>query len=64
MGWGEATKELFRVVNAKIAPMREKFNYYMSHKQEVDEILNRGAEKARKVALQTYQKVLKNIGVK
>jgi len=64
MGWGEAKKELFRVVNAKIAPMREKFNYYMSHKQEVDEILNRGAEKARKVALQTYQKVLKNIGVK
>lgn len=64
MGWGDAKKELFRAVNAKISPMREKFDYYMAHKDEVDEILRKGAEKARKVAIETYNRVLKNIGVK
>lgn len=64
MGWGDAKKELFRVANAKISPMREKFNYYMSHKEEVDEILAQGAIKARKVAQEIYEKTLKNIGVK
>lgn len=64
LGWGEAKKQLFEVMNATISPMREKFDYFMAHKEEVDEILRRGAEKARKVAAEYYQKTLKNIGVK
>ena len=31
IGWGEAKKELFRVANRYITPMREKYNYYVNH---------------------------------
>lgn len=64
LGWGEAKKQLFEVANRVISPMREKFNYFMSHKEEVDEILKKGAQKAHKVALEYYEKSLKNVGVK
>ncbi len=64
LGWGDAKKQLFEVANKVISPMREKFNYFMAHKEEVDKILNEGAIKARKVAQEYYQKVLKSIGVR
>lgn len=62
LGWGDAKKELFNVMNDYIAPMREKYNYYMAHTNEVDEILNDGAIKARKIAQKVYNKVLKKVG--
>ena len=64
LAWGEAKKELFAVMNAYIAPMREKFNYYQSHREEVDEILNCGAQKAREIATARLNKVKKAIGIK
>ena len=42
--------------------MREKFNYYMAHKKEVDAILDEGAEKARIVARKVLRRVRKAIG--
>lgn len=64
LGWGEAKKQLFALANEYIKPMREKFYYYMENKHLVDEILLKGAQKARVVAEKYYQKTLKNIGVK
>jgi tryptophanyl-tRNA synthetase len=64
LAWGEAKKELFAVMNAYIAPMREKFNYYQSNRKEVDEILNQGAIKARQIATARLNKVKKAIGIK
>ena len=59
LGWGEAKKQLLEVANRYLAPMREKFNYYMAHKDEVEKILKEGAIKAQKVA----EKVLKRVRV-
>ncbi|MBE5735204.1 MAG: tryptophan--tRNA ligase [Clostridiales bacterium] len=64
IGWGDAKKALFEVMNRFITPMREKYNYYMSHRSEVDEILRAGAEKARRVARKTLDRVRKAIGCK
>ncbi len=64
LGWGEAKKQLFAVMNAYIAPMREKFDYYMAHFDEVEEMLKRGAEKARKIAREQLDKVRLAIGAK
>ncbi len=64
LAWGEAKKELFAVANEYIKPMREKFYYYQAHKNEVDDILLNGAEKARVIAKQMLKKVRKLIGVK
>ncbi len=63
IGWGDAKKELYRVMNEYIAPMRTKYDYYMSHRDEVDKILEDGAVKARKIATKTLQRVRKAIGV-
>ena len=62
LSWGEAKKELFEVMNNYIKPMREKFDYYMSHKEIIDEILKDGEERARRIAKQTLQSVRKAIG--
>lgn len=63
LAWGEAKKELFEVVNAYIKPMREKFDYFQAHREEVDKILSAGAERARALAKETISKVRKAIGV-
>ncbi len=62
LGWGDAKKELFTVMNDYIKPMREKYDYLMAHKEEVDKILEEGAFKARKIAQKVYNKVLKKVG--
>ena len=62
LAWGEAKKQLFEVANRFISPMREKFNYYMSHRDEVDKILQTGAMKAEKVAKEVLARVRKAIG--
>ena len=64
LSWGEAKQELFAVVNEYIKPMREKFDYFQAHKDEVDKILAAGAEKARLIAKKIIAKVRKTIGVK
>ena len=64
LGWGEAKKQLFAIMNAYIAPMREKFDYYMAHFDEVEEMLKRGSEKARKIAREQLDKVRIAIGAK
>ena len=63
LGWGDAKKQLFEVMNNYISPMREKYNYYMNHKDEVDEILKQGAIKAQKIASEYLQKIRTAIGV-
>ena len=63
LGWGDAKKELFNVVNEYISPMREKYNYYQSHREEVDKILKEGAIKAKQIASKNLLKIKKMIGV-
>ena len=57
LAWGEAKKELFELANEYIKPMRDKFNYYMENKDLVDEILEQGAVRARKIAKENIQKI-------
>jgi tryptophanyl-tRNA synthetase len=61
-GWGHAKKELLSIINTKFDAPREKFNYYMSHKNELDLVLENGANKARKVAKATLERVRNQIG--
>ena len=63
LGWGEAKKQLFIVANEYIKPMREKYDYYIMHKDEVNNILKQGAEKAREIASVNLAKIKKLIGV-
>lgn len=62
LGWGDAKKELFEIANEYIKPMREKFYYYQENKHLVDEILAKGAERARAVAKANLNRIRKAIG--
>ncbi len=63
MSYGDAKKKLFELANEYLTPMREKYNYYKNHKQEVIEILENGAKKAKEIAKETILLVRENIGV-
>ncbi len=63
IGWAEAKNELFIAANNYLKPMREKYNYYMSHYDEVLAILEAGEKKARKVAKETLQRARTAIGL-
>lgn len=64
IGWGDAKELLFHKINDEIAPFREKYLYYMNNPKVLEEILQMGADKARKHAQKQLVKVRKAIGIK
>ncbi len=52
-------KQLAQNIIEELRPIREKRAYYEQHPEEVEEILKKGTEKARKTAKQTMEKVKK-----
>ena len=63
IGWGVAKAELFEVVNRELSGPREKYEYFMANKTEIDQILKDGAEKARVLAAKNLLEIKKKIGV-
>jgi tryptophanyl-tRNA synthetase len=63
IGWGEAKQQLFELLNTEMAPMRERFDYYMTHPQEVEAILNQGAQKARDIVIPVLAKAKQLAGI-
>ncbi len=64
MGWGEAKQELFRVVNAELAPKREMFYTLLDNKDHLDKILDETALKVRKTARANINKIRQIIGIR
>ncbi|WP_299177941.1 tryptophan--tRNA ligase [uncultured Neptuniibacter sp.] len=50
IGWGDAKKELFEFLDAKLTEPRARYNELMSDLGAVEEVLQKGADKAREVA--------------
>ena len=63
ISWAEAKQSLFDIMNGYLLPMREKYNYYMEHFDEVLKLLEKGEEKARVIARETIERVKKAVGV-
>ncbi|MCP4149103.1 MAG: tryptophan--tRNA ligase [bacterium] len=63
MGWGDAKKELFTVLNDCIKPMRERYDALIEDKSYIDRVLADGAERARKLAGEKMDKLRHTIGV-
>ena len=61
-GYGHAKTELLNLVLEKYAEPREKFDYYMSHLEELDAILVEGATKARLVSSAVIKRVREKVG--
>ena len=61
-GWGHAKKELLNCILERFSQQREKYDYYMNNTSELDSVLLKGAEKARKVAQETLKRVRQKCG--
>ncbi|MGH1387424.1 tryptophan--tRNA ligase [Kordia sp.] len=61
-GYGHAKQALFELVAERFATERERFNHYMENKNEIDEALAIGAEKAHAIANEVLARVRKKVG--
>ena len=61
-GYGHAKKELLELLLEKFREPREKFDYYMENRDELDKKLAEGAAKARAIASETLKRVRKRMG--
>ena len=50
MGWGDAKKQLFTLLDTTLAPMRERYETLMARPAEIEGVLRAGAAKARAIA--------------
>ncbi|MCC6600338.1 MAG: tryptophan--tRNA ligase [Crocinitomicaceae bacterium] len=61
-GWGHAKSDLLNAILTEFADQRERYSYYMENISALEEKLNAGAVKARKVAQQTLARVREKLG--
>lgn len=61
-GYGHAKQALFELILATFETERERYNHYMANLDEVDAALEKGAEKARKVANEVLARVRAKVG--
>jgi tryptophanyl-tRNA synthetase len=62
-GWGHAKEELYEVIEAEIAPYRERYETLRADESAIDGVLRQGAEQARVIARQTMARVRTAIGI-
>lgn len=63
MGWGHAKQELFEIMEARFAPLREEYDRLMEDPAHIDAILKEGADKARVIAAETVKRLRDAIGI-
>ena len=61
-GWGHAKKELLDKIVSSFSEERAKFEHYQNNPKEVEEVLMEGAQKAKKVAKATLERVRNSLG--
>lgn len=64
IGWGDAKKELFELINGHLAEKRERFNELVSNPHKIEEILRYGAEKAGKEADERIRIIRDAVGIR
>lgn len=63
LGWGAAKDQLYALIEAELAPMRERYEALMRQPEEIDAILRAGARKARAVAVPFLQQLRTRVGL-
>ncbi|MFT4997399.1 MAG: tryptophanyl-tRNA synthetase [Chitinophagales bacterium] len=63
IGWGQAKKELFALINEEIKAARERYNELMEDGPKMEEILLAGAVKARNEAKPLMAKIRESVGI-
>ena len=63
-GYGHAKQALYELILEKFAVERQRYDYYMNHKDEIDKALEQGTGKARRVANEVLNRTRKKLGFK
>jgi tryptophanyl-tRNA synthetase len=63
-GYGHAKQALFELILVRFQKERERFDYLMNNRNELDETLKQGSAKAEKVAKEVLNRVRKRLGLK
>jgi tryptophanyl-tRNA synthetase len=61
-GYGHAKQALFELIVEKFKTERAQYHYYMNHLDELEELLQKGAEKARQTARVVLSRVREKLG--
>jgi len=61
-GYGHAKQALYELIIDKFAKEREKYHYYMEHRDEIENALQKGAQKAEKVAREVLNRTRQKLG--
>ena len=64
MGWGDAKQALYEHLENRLAPMREKYVELIANPGRIEDILQAGADKARKQALPLMQELRVAVGLR
>jgi tryptophanyl-tRNA synthetase len=63
IGWGQAKKELFELVNAEVGAARARYEELMANPAHIEAVLKKGAEKARAEAAPLLARVRNAVGI-
>lgn len=63
IGWGEAKDILYKKLETYFKDKKKIYDHYMSHQEEIEEILKKGGEKARAEAQPFIKKIKKQVGL-
>jgi tryptophanyl-tRNA synthetase len=64
IGWGDAKQMLFERIDREVAPMREKYESLMSNPAQIEAILLKGADKARRIGTPFMQSLRQAVGLR
>lgn len=64
ISWGDAKQALFERINAELTPFRARYHELTANPQEIERILQLGAEKARAESQSRLQQVRQAIGIR
>ncbi len=64
IGWGEAKRRLFELLNTQLAVPRERYNELMASSTRIEKLLLEGAERARACSRPKLVEVRKAIGIR
>ena len=64
IGWGDAKKQLFALINEQIGEARERYEQLMANPKQVEEALQAGAVKARQESVPLLKAVREAVGIR
>lgn len=63
IGWGDAKKQLFELVNAELGEARTRYEELLANSDYIESVLLRGAERAREEAAALLARVRRAVGI-